>query len=313
MVGRLGKFIGSLFAVSFIALITVLPHRLAYFAARGFIRLAVLVMPRLRKTGRRNLERVFPEIHEKEREQILNDSLNVFACNMLHLARIRKTDREYLRTHSNIEDVVPLYQATRRSAGEKGLLFISAHFGDFELLMPFKGYFCGGGVGVARPFGMPLLDRIWNARREISASKILSRGGAFREVLTAIRQGSDACMLFDQNVKRNHAVFSNLFGIPAATAGSAALAALRSDVPILFATLKTITPFELEPKFKFHLELIPTEDLKEIESSEQKVREITDRLNAALEKEIRIDPKQWFWIHRRFKTRPAGEPENFYD
>ena len=313
MPGRLGKSIGSLFAAAFVALITILPHRPAYLAARGAVRLVVFFIPRLRKTGRRNLERVFPELEPVQREEILDASLNVFASNMLHLARIRKMDREYLRAQSNIEQIVPLYQATRRISGEKGLLFISAHFGDFEMLMPFKGYFCGGGVGVARPFGMPLLDRIWNARREVSASRILSRGGAFREVLAAIRQGSDACMLFDQNVKRNHAVFSNLFGIPAATAGSAALAALRSDVPILFATVKTITPLDREPKFHFHLEHIPTDDLKNIESTEEKVREITDRLHAALEKQIRIDPKQWFWIHRRFKTRPAGEPETFYD
>ena len=246
---------------------------------------------------------------QAQRDFVLEQSFDVIASNLLNLARIKKYSPDYLKSHSNIDELKKYSDAMRIEG--RGILWVSAHYGQFELLMPFKGYFCSGGAGIARPFGIDLLDRVWRNRREVSGSKILTRSGAFNETVKLLSAGTDVALLFDQNVKKNHAVFSKLFGIPAATARSAGLAFVRTGSPVLFSTLECTTALGSAPQFSFHFKQIQTSDLAGLEADFQ-VQTIIDRLNLAIEEAICRDPKQWFWIHRRFKTRPEGEVENFY-
>jgi KDO2-lipid IV(A) lauroyltransferase len=114
-------------------------------------------------------------------------------------------------------------------------------------------------------------------------------------------------MLTDQNVKANHAVFVDFFGIKAATTKTVALAALRTGAGVIFASplatgLATHRIFYREINTQLGDEL----------SVEEKVVKITQDLNHAIEACIREQPESWFWIHRRFKTRPPGEPETIY-
>jgi KDO2-lipid IV(A) lauroyltransferase len=111
-----------------------------------------------------------------------------------------------------------------------------------------------------------------------------------------------AAILFDQNVTRNHAVFVEWFGLPAATTRSVALAALRTGVPIFVASIRYIR----EDRYYVDAAECYYEDVQRDErmSSDEKVFVITQRVTDMYCEMIRKFPEGWFWMHRRWKTRP---------
>ena len=137
--------------------------------------------------------------------------------------------------------------------------------------------------------------------------EIFSRSGGYKEVLHRLSSGQDVSLMFDQNVKANHAIFVDLFGIPAATTKTVAFVALRTGCTIAFGTMVEVSPW----KFKVIYQPIDN-PIDEQGSYEDKALRLTRRVHECLESVVRQYPAQWFWIHRRFKTRPPGEPENIY-
>jgi KDO2-lipid IV(A) lauroyltransferase len=119
-----------------------------------------------------------------------------------------------------------------------------------------------------------------------------------------------AAILFDQNVTRNHAVFVNWFGVPAATTRSVALAALRTGAPIYVASIR------YEGSDRYYVDAAECEysDVyrKEELSNDDKVVIITQRLADQYCEMIRKFPEGWFWMHRRWKTRPEPEAAKVY-
>ena len=160
---------------------------------------------------------------------------------------------------------------------------------------------------LARGFGLPRLDEWCNKRRCLYGNQVFSRKGGFREVVRRLKKKQDVIVLFDQNVKRNHAIFVDLFGIKAATTKAIGLAAIRTGATVLFASC-------IEPSpgwYEYLLREVPSPDEYSGET-EEKIAAVTRALNAALEEAVRLHPDHWFWIHRRFKTRPKGERETLY-
>jgi KDO2-lipid IV(A) lauroyltransferase len=117
-------------------------------------------------------------------------------------------------------------------------------------------------------------------------------------------------VLFDQNVTRNHAVFVEWFGRPAATSKSVALAALRTEAPIFVASMHYLGDD------KYRIEAVEC-DCRDVYndatlSTDQKVEQITQLISTEYCKMIEAFPEGWFWIHRRWKTRPESEMEDTY-
>ena len=120
----------------------------------------------------------------------------------------------------------------------------------------------------------------------------------------------DVAVLFDQNVTRNHAVFVPWFGVPAATTRAVALSALRTEAPVVVAGVGYLgnDRYEVMAEECDFAELYRREDL----SSDQKIEIMTADMSARYVGMIRRFPGEWFWMHRRWKTRPEGEAENIY-
>src|SRR5262249_35988741 len=136
---------------------------------------------------------------------------------------------------------------------------------------------------------------------------VFRRKGAFPEILKRLQGGEDVAILFDQNVKRNHAIFADFLGIKAATTKTLALAAIRTGAPVGIGVMHESSP----GSFTLLCDEIPTAP-REGETPDELVLRITESLNAAASRFIRAHPENWFWIHRRFKTRPPGESEGIY-
>ncbi|MCB0359790.1 MAG: hypothetical protein KDD44_09140 [Bdellovibrionales bacterium] len=284
-----------------------LPRSVADAVATGIVRLVIVFMPRLRAAALRNLERAFPDSSVAERVAIYRKSVRVLAENIADFARIPDLSREAAAELVDYQEFQAVLRGVREAHPGVGVLLPTMHFGSFELNGQLYAILERPLAVLARGFGLPRLDRFWNGRREYNGNRIFSRNGAYREIIQNLSAGSDVTLLCDQNVKRKHAVFVDFFGYPASATKTVALAALRTGAPIVLIAAYRTDPQRL--KLLYRRIDVPAE----YASQEGVVQDITARLHAAIEDFVREAPHAWFWIHRRWKTRPAGEPETWYD
>lgn len=265
------------------------------------------LMPRERMVARRNLELCFPEMDYRERERIRRASYRVFARHMVLFSRVANITPEMSGAMEGAQEFESLIERLRMEHPSTGILFPTLHYGPFEYLVQLFTVRVGPLSMLARGFGFPSLDRWWNRRRQIFGSRVFFRLGGYRELQQRLAKGEDVTLLFDQNVRIHHAVFVPFFGHLAATTKGVALAALRTGAPVV-----ALVGYENSPgKLAIYFEEFSPAEFGEGELAER-IERFTARLNQFAERVIRLHPEQWLWIHRRFKTRPAGEPESIY-
>lgn len=284
-------------------LLAILPRRAALLFARGLVTLILLFFPRARGVALRNLSIAFPEKTTAEREEIYRRSLWVLAANLVGFAEIPRYTREHCEVVAADNSVVQ--QLRNAVNGEQGVLVVVGHLGTFERNLQLWQQLIGPCAVLARGFGLPRLDRWWNGRREFWGATVFARKGGYAESLRRLSDGETVLMLCDQNVKRAYAIFAPFFGLAAATTKTPAVAAARTGCKVLFLS-----------SFSDELGVYRT-DLEELRfdqniEPELAMYELTAQFNRCFERVIRANPEQWFWIHRRWKTRPEGEPENLY-
>ncbi|HMO17090.1 MAG TPA: hypothetical protein PKA63_00520 [Oligoflexia bacterium] len=283
---------------------TSLGNRLAYLLVRLFL----LSMPRHRSVALRNLEIIFPDKSREEHLNILEKSYKVLARNIMGFVQGPYYEKGDVIKALDVEDALPAINAVINNPGPSGTLVLVPHFGSFELLPHFWALYHRPLSVLARGFGLPKLDKWWDARRGSHGSKIFYRKGGYKSIISELNNGQNVAILFDQNIKKNHAIFVDFFGVPAATSKSIGLAPMRTNSPIVFAAIVETSPE------KFKLYVIPLKKPSERPGSvDEKIYHTIREANTYLEKIIKDHPEHWFWIHRRFKTRPPGEIEDFYD
>ena len=286
----------------------VLPFPLATYIARGCVFLVRVFMPRISGVAMRNLELVFPEKSLDERKKIAELSFKVLAKNIVYFAKLPLLTKEKAAEILDIEDYRKVVAELRQQYPNVGILVPTMHFGAFEFCVQCYVVLEKPLAILARGFGLPGLDRLWDKRRALFGCDVFSRKGGYKQIEKRLRSGQDVATLSDQNVKVNHAVFATFFGIPAATTKTIALASMRSGAPILFTVGVETSPGHYKLLHKV------IDNLAEVDlPRDDKVLRITEDLHRASEQVIRDYPECWFWIHRRFKTRPAGEPEDIYE
>jgi KDO2-lipid IV(A) lauroyltransferase len=291
-----------------VGLLSVLPHgvRVALFAA--LFRLAFLVIGRLRRTALCNLALAFPESSAQWRRDLLRANCVEMGRLLADMVRLPQLSPEWARAHVRcdaLHDYVRLLQP-----GAPGVLIATGHLGSFELLGHAIGLFGFPLSAVARNFRSARLDRWWMGLREARGNTIISRKGAFQEIVKTLQTGRSVAVLFDQNVTANHAIFPRWFDKPAATTRALALAAVRTEAPLFVASMRycgndmySIEALQCDCKDIYRDESI---------STDEKVAIITQRLSDHFCEMIRKFPQGWFWLHRRWKTRPPGELEDVY-
>lgn len=179
----------------------------------------------------------------------------------------------------------------------KGVLMLTAHMGNWELL-PIVGAMTRLPVHIVfRPLDVPLLDRlIGRLRSRFGAGLIPAQNGLFA-ILRALRQGECAALLMDQNVDWYDGVFVDFFGRRACTGKGLAMIALRTGAPVVPVFLARETG-------GFVVEFGPPVPPVRSGDALRDLEDTTQRYNRVIEAFVRRHPEQWFWAHRRWKTRP---------
>jgi len=262
--------------------------------ARFYANILDLAVPRLRRTARRNLERAYPDKTPAEREGIIDEVFRSIARLLYAFARFPQITRENISDWIRYEGLENYLEA--KKAG-RGILIATAHFGNWELSAFAHALMTEPMHVMIRPLDNPSLDRLVEQRRQLSGNQLISKREAARAVLRALQSNQAVGILIDQNTSVDEGVFVDFFGTRAcANTGFAKLAA-HTGAPVIpgFAVWN-------EREGRYVLRFYPPVPMTGDPAKD------TQKLHAKLEEVIREHPGQWLWIHRRWKTRPPGEP-----
>jgi len=292
--GRGISWLEFLVAASCLRTLEALPQRSAERLARSLLFALDRLVPRFRRIGHRNLSLAMPDLGPGRREQILDGVFVSLSRVLLALAKFPQLDRR--NVHEWIEYEGWEHFAEAKQAG-RGVIFATAHLGNWELSAFAHALMSEPLNIVVRPLDNARLDRWLETRRQLSGNRVIPKTGSLFPILRALRQNEAVGILVDQNTALREGIFVNFFGIPACTSPVIAQLAARTGAAVIpgFALWE---PSRQRHVLRFYPPLAMTGDL---------VAD-TQAIQAHIERVIRQYPDQWLWIHRRWKTRPPGEP-----
>ncbi len=254
---------------------------------------------RLRRVGMRNLELGLPETSLVERSRILRGVYRNLARQLVEFCRMTRYTRENTRNWIGAEGLEHYLAAKAKG---KGVLVVTGHLGAWEL-SSFYHSLMGYPMGmVIRRLDNRRLDEFVNGIRCLHGNRVLHKDDFARDLLRAMRDGDTVGILMDTNMTPPQGVFVDFFGHAACTASGVARVALKTGA----AVLPGFMVWE-QAERRYVLHFGPELDFTRSEDHEADILAATQQCAAATESWIRRYPDQWLWIHRRWKTRPAGE------
>ena len=277
-----------------------MPRRLARLLADALTWSMYRALSRLRRVGRRNLELALPELSAAERERILRGVFRHLGWQLVEFCRMTRYTARNTRNWIRTEGLEHYLAAQARG---KGVLVVTGHLGAWEL-SSFYHSLMGHPMGmIIRPLDNRRLDGFVNGIRCLHGNRVLPKDEFARGLLTAMRAGDTVGILMDTNMTPPQGAFVKFFGQDACTATGLAHVARKTGAAVLPGFMLW-EPSERRYVLHFGPELaIPhTADVA------ADILAGTQLCAQATEDWIRRYPDQWLWIHRRWKTRPAGEP-----
>jgi KDO2-lipid IV(A) lauroyltransferase len=179
----------------------------------------------------------------------------------------------------------------------KGVLALTAHFGNWELLTIIGAIIKFPINIVVRPLDFKPLDHfIFNLRTRFGG-KIIPKERSIHTIIKSLHRGEIVVLLMDQNVDWYEGVFVDFMGHRACTSKGLALFALKTEAPV-------VPVFMVREKSGFRAEFGPEIVTVKTGDRQKDIEINTQEYNRVIENYIRRYPDQWFWVHQRWKTKP---------
>jgi KDO2-lipid IV(A) lauroyltransferase len=247
-----------------------------------------------------NLRLAFPEKSEAERRAIARATflnLGRMISDFVRLPFLAKEELEAIFEYDGWEKI----EAAR--ARGKGLIACTAHFGNFEVLAAAHTLRGTPVTMISRQMGKSGANDFWRALRSRTGVEqlIVGKGSTLAAAMRSIKAGRVLGYVIDQNQQARHAIFPTFFGVKAATAATPAVLAQRLGAEVVFTVSYPIGGGRHRVEIEGPLEVPDTGD------RDRDVLAFMQDLNDRLERQVRAHPEQWYWLHRRWKTRPPGE------
>ena len=262
--------------------------------------LAYVAHRRLRRVGRRNLDLAFPAKSRKEKKRILRGVYVSLGRLLAEFCLFPRYTAENVGTVAVYEGFQNFADAEARG---KGVVFLTAHLGGWEV-SSFAHSLYGHPMNIVmRPLDNPYLDSMVDHYRTLHGNRTFSKQDFARGLLTTLRQGETVGILMDTNMTPPQGAFVDFFGVPACTATGLARVAIHTDaavVPAFCVWDRHLGKYKI--CFEPALKLVRTGD------DEADTLANTALFTKAIENYVARYPEQWLWVHRRWKTRPAGDP-----
>lgn len=286
-------------AYSLISVLGLLPRPLAVTVGRTLGQIAYHVSPKLRRTGMRNLELAFPGMSARERKRILQGCFVSLGRQLGEFSQFPTITPENLRRMVECEGLENL-----EGAREHGIILFTGHLGAWELSSFALSCFGYPLSFLVRRLDNPKVERLIEHIRTRFGNRTIDKRAAVRPMVRDLNGSGMLGLLIDINMVATEGVFVNFFGTPASTTFMMAKLALRTGAVVL----PVFAPWEEENQ-RYVLRIGPPISVESTGDEAEDIRRVTTLATEAVESYIKRYPDQWLWIHKRWRTRPDGEPD----
>jgi KDO2-lipid IV(A) lauroyltransferase len=301
--GKLRTNVEYLFACVILGFFSRLPLAVAISVGRSIGR-AAMVVPKLRRTGKRNLELAFPDLDENERARLLRGCFERLGRLLGVFSHFRDESAERLKQTIACEGMENIRNALGQN---RGVIAFTGHVGAWELSSYAPSLYDYHFGFLVRRIDNPKIETLVDKFRAARGNWTIDKRMAAREMLRMLKKGEMLGILVDLNALDREAMFVDFFGVKAATTFVVAKLALRTGAPVV----PIFSPWDKSLK-KFTVTIGEPLNFDRTGDEEVDTLRATQLLTNVVEDWIRRYPDQWLWIHRRWKTRPPGE-SSIYD
>ncbi len=243
-----------------------------------------------------NLRNAFPERSDKDLEEIMRGSFRSVGIALFEFVYFPRLSKPAINKVVRIEN--PEYVSEVYSRG-KGLVLLTAHFGNWELLAQSIPAAIGVPVYIiVKPQANRRVDSQINRWRTLYGNFVVPMENAIRELLKALREKQVVGIVADQTAAKE-SISVSFFGREVPTYEGPAMFSLKTGAPLLLGF--AVRTSDGSYRATFHE--VPAGDLAEY--SKENVAELTRRHVALTESAIRQHPEQWMWMHKRWKHVPS--------
>lgn len=249
-----------------------------------------------RNLARANLAASFPHKPPAEVRRIARGVFRHFGRLLIELLRFDALSNDQKLSLVEFDGVE---RATAALAQGKGVLFITGHFGFWELQAIAHAIGRPPIAVVARALDNPLLHDMVERVRSSTGNYVIYRQGGARRILRALQQNHGVAVLIDQHIQTTDAVRVEFFNRPAATTSAVAALALRTGAPVIPVFALPLPDGRYRMVYEHPVE--PPDPTRP-----DAIREFTQRCTDVLEMYVRRYPDLWLWMHRRWRDVPRA-------
>ena len=235
----------------------------------------------------KNISTAFPEKSENEQNIILKKTYSFFGQAFLQFLSFPKS---FKFINIDVEGKELLDQSLAKG---KGIVLATGHFSKWEILSSWLGYTGYPCIAVAQRQNNRGADIFFREFRKKTGMDIIYRKSSLKQMYRILKDNKILILASDQDAKQR-GVFVDFFNKPASTPKGVARFHLQTGADILFITCHV----ERNGRHKLHIQTV-------IPDGDSSVESITQAFTALLEEKVRNFPEQYFWFHRRWKTKPS--------
>ncbi len=253
-----------------------------------------------RKVILSNLERVYGNELPAPKEKLLHGIYKNFIYLWMEFLQTSRLHPDEIDSHITMHGIELVDDALKKG---KGVVFMSGHYGNFEWIGQYfsiKGYPISG---IAKRQSNPYVNKLVEDIRATNGVKVVYTKNAMRDGLALLARNELLAIVADQD-GRKRGVFVDFLGQPSSTPAGPAVFHLRSGAPVLMV----ISVRKEYGKFDVFIE--PAYSGEPGPVTDELVHLITQKHSSVLEKWILKHPEQWFWVHKRWKTKPDKKSDD---
>ena len=280
--------------VGIVRLVCLMPLPVRWYCGDLLGRLGYRLAKKRRHIVSRNVALCFPQLSETERQQLVRDNFKSSGISIFETGLAWFGDAATFMDIVDINGLETLHAA--RSEG-RGVLLLGMHLSSLD--------FCGAALAQHLPFDVmyrknknSLFEAVMALGRERNFNSAIERND-IRRVIRRLRQGGIVWYGPDQDYGRKHSVFADFFDVPSASiTATARIIRITRSPAVIFTHYRDLTTGRYQIKLQRLADTYPTGD------------DVVDAqtINHIVESAVSQAPEQYWWLHRRFKTRPTGDP-----
>lgn len=278
-----------------------LPQHVALRVGSTMAGCAYYFSGRLRRTGERNLRLAFPNLSPSEHRRLLRGCFQNLGRLLGGFSQFATANPQTLKRIIACEGLEHLDAAQRRG---RGVILFTGHVGGWELTSFALSLFDHPLSFLVRRIDNPKIETLIDGARTRLGNQTIDKTSAAREMLQILQIGGTLGILVDLNTLDREGIFVDFFGVPASTTFMLAKLALRTGADVL----PVFAPWDKQRR-RFLLKIDGPLVVDRTGDEAEDVRRLTQSFTSVVESYVRRYPDQWLWIHRRWKTRPPGEPD----